>query len=378
MSVRLLDPAAMSPADWPAGSEMLRAYAGGFAERGATRLVANLRTELRVLHTGDAVLPVTINDSDYDNTYVCSPYTAYATYAKEETSLLHDRWWCPALAVLADSAGAILKRARINRMVQVNNWMLSTNLFRRDATWNLDAITAVLREKFPDHFICFRSLNAWSDAALLQRFRASGYKLVASRPVYVFEDFARTWLRTHNAKLDRRALARTEFRVIAHDELGEADYERMAELYRQLYIEKYSRLNPQFTADYLRLCHRARAMTFFGLRATSGTLDGVLGLFAIDGIVTAPIVGYDTSRDARCGLYRLLMTLTFDFAMQRGLRLNLSSGAAHFKRLRGGRPQIEYSAIYDRHLSVSRRLSVSALAATVNGLGVPLMRKFQL
>ena len=119
-------------------------------------------------------------------------------------------------------------------------------------------------------------------------------------------------------------------------------------------------------------------MTFFGLRAPSGVLDGILGLFAIDGIVTAPIVGYDTSLDSRFGLYRLLMTLTFQFAMQSGLRLNLSSGAAHFKRLRGGRPQIEYSAIYDRHLSVSRRLSVSALAATVNGLGVPLMRKFQL
>ncbi len=378
MSVRLLDPATMTATDWPAGSEMLRAFTGGFAQQGVTRLVANLRTELRLLHTGHAVLPVTINEADYGNTYTCSPYTAYATYAKEETRLLRDRWWCPALGALADSAGAVLKAARINQMVQVNNWMVSTNLLRRDATWNLDAITEVLREKFPQHFICFRSLNAWSDAALLGQSRASGYKLVASRQVYVFEDFARTWLTTHNAKLDRQLLARMEFRVIAHDELGEADYARMAELYRQLYIEKYSRLNPQFTAAYLRLCHRARVMTFFGLRAPAGKLVGILGLFAIDGIVTAPIVGYDTSLDSRLGLYRLLMTLTFQFAMQHGLRLNLSSGAAQFKRLRGGSPQIEYSVIYDRHLTPARRFAVSTLAAVTNGLGVPLMRKFQL
>lgn len=378
MNVRLLDPATMGEADWPVGSELLRAYAGGFAQEGVTRLVANLRTELRVLHTGDAVLPVTINDADYDNTYVCSPYTAYVTYAKEETRLLREHWWCPALLALADAAGGMLRAARVNQMVQVNNWLLSTNLFRRDATWNLDAVTQLLRETFPAHLICFRSLNAWSDAALLGQFRASGFKLVASRQVYVFEDFARTWFETHNAKLDRQLLARTAFRVVVHDELAAADYERMAELYRQLYIDKYSRLNPQFTADYLRLCHRTRAMTFLGLRTKEGKLVGIVGLFAIDGMVTAPIVGYDTSLDSRFGLYRLLMTLTFQFAMQHGLRLNLSSGAAHFKRLRGGRPQIEYSAIFDRHLSPARRLAVSTLAAVTNGLGVPLMRKFQL
>jgi hypothetical protein len=114
------------------------------------------------------------------------------------------------------------------------------------------------------------------------------------------------------------------------------------------------------------------------MRGGHGVLDGVLGLFIVDGVVTAPIVGYETKRDRRLGLYRLLMTLVFEFALKESHRINLSSGAAEFKRLRGGQPVIEYSAMFDRHLSPVRRGAVSALAAVVNGLGVPLMRRLKL
>jgi hypothetical protein len=201
---------------------------------------------------------------------------------------------------------------------------------------------------------------------------------VASRQVYIHDHLPETWLTRSNAQHDRRLLRHTACRIVLHDEFGETDFAHMAELYAMLYIDKYSRHNPMFTAEYLRLCHRSGAMTFRGLRAPDGTLDGVLGLFIIDGTVTAPVVGYDTTRDRRLGLYRLLMTLVFEFALERGYRINLSSGAAAFKRLRGGQPFIEYSAVYDRHLSPGRRLALSALAAPVNALGVPLMRKLQL
>jgi hypothetical protein len=212
----------------------------------------------------------------------------------------------------------------------------------------------------------------------MKAFKAARYKLVASRQVYCYDRLAEVWGRTHNASEDRRLRARSEYRVVPGEDLGEADYPRMAELYRLLYLEKYSQLNPVFTARYLRLCHQSGVMRFFGLRGPGGILDGVLGLFIVDGVVTAPVVGYDTARDRRLGLYRLLMTLVFEFAAKEGQRINLSSGAAEFKRLRGGQPFIEYSAIYDRHLSWGRRGAVSALAAVVNGLGVPLMRKLKL
>ena len=376
--MKLLDPLAMVAADWPAGSERLRALAEAFVRDGSESFIGNLRTRVMVLSAEEWALPVTINEADYGNCYVCSPHTAYAPYAKEELRLIKSGAARIALGVLADAAGAMLKAARINRIVHVNNWMLSTNLYPAGAELPVEAIAEFLAEQFPEHFICFRSLNAWSDAALLEEFKAAGYKFVASRQVYCYERLAETWAMTANAREDRRLFSRTDYVVVSGPELGEEDYARMAELYRLLYIEKYSSHNPVFTARYLRLCHESGVMRFFGLRGRGGILDGVLGLFIIDGIVTAPVVGYDTARDRSLGLYRLLMMVGFEFARKEGHRINLSSGAAEFKRLRGGQPFIEYSAIYDRHLSLGRRAAVSTLAAVANGLGVPLMRKLKL
>ncbi|MBL9187663.1 MAG: hypothetical protein JNK23_09310 [Opitutaceae bacterium] len=376
--MRLLDPREMTGGDWPPGCERLRAYTEAFAREGSGSLITNLHTRVCVLRGDGWALPVTVNDADCDNTYVCSPYTAYVPYAKEELRLINNTLVRVALGAVADAAGAMLKAARINRIIHVNNWMLSTNLYPAGAELPVAAIAEFLTTRFPDHFICFRSLNAWSNAALLRQFSSARWRLLASRQVYCYERLRETWAATANAHEDRRLLARTAYRVVPHDALGAADYARMAELYRLLYIEKYSQHNPVFTPRYLQLCHESGVMTFFGLRGADGILDGVLGLFVVDDVVTAPIVGYDTTRDRRLGLYRLLMTLVYEFALSAGHRINLSSGAAEFKRLRGGRPEIEYSAIFDRHLSPGRRAAVGMLRAIVNGLGVPLMRKLKL
>jgi hypothetical protein len=74
----------------------------------------------------------------------------------------------------------------------------------------------------------------------------------------------------------------------------------------------------------------------------------------------------------------MLMLLPFSVALEAGLEVNLSAGAASFKRLRGGRPVIEYSAVYDRHLAPGRRFAVRTLARIVNGLGIPMMRRLRL
>ena len=378
MSVRLCDPATMRDDAWPADSAKLRAYTQAFTALGSARLIRNLRTRVMVLCAGEVALPVTINDAEYDNAYVCSPYTAYALYSKEEMRLLESRLLRRALESVADALGSVLKAARINRMVQVNNWMLSTNLFPKKGLLPVAAIAKALAEALPEHYICFRSLNGWDGGDLREAFVAAGYQLVASRQVYVYERLAETWGTRSNAKHDRRLLRHSPYELVQHNEFVENDYARMAELYDMLYMRKYSRYNPAFTAEFMRLCHRSRAMHFFGLRGSDGALDGVLGLFTIDGTTTAPVVGYDTERERRLGLYRLLMTLVFEHALEQGYDVNLSSGAAGFKRLRGGRPYIEYSAIFDRHLPLRRRLALSALAAPVNSIGIPMMQRLQL
>ena len=117
--MKLLDPLAADPSEWPVGSERVRAYAEAFARLGSDQLISNLQTRVRVLVVADHALPVTINETEYENTYVCSPYTAYASYAKEELRLIRHapaRW---ALGGLADITGRRLKsELRIEKVLR--------------------------------------------------------------------------------------------------------------------------------------------------------------------------------------------------------------------------------------------------------------------
>jgi hypothetical protein len=76
-------------------------------------------------------------------------------------------------------------------------------------------------------------------------------------------------------------------------------------------------------------------------------------------------------------LYRLLMAAVFELAAASGQRINLSAGAAQFKRLRGGIASIEYSAVYARHLPRYRQCAIRLLSRLATTLGEPLMRHFQ-
>jgi hypothetical protein len=378
VSTLVSDPRALNAEDWPAGSEHLRPYALGFATLGSQRLIANVRTRMLVLRDGATLLPVTVNECEPDNSYVCSLYNAYVEYSRAELHLLPSRRLDAVLASIAALAGAALRAAAIDRLVVVNNWLLSTNLYPDAWIPDVARLTRTLVHAFPDHYICFRSLNHWTNAPLQRALVGCGYKALASRQVYMYDRLVQTWEPRSNVRHDRRLLERSPYRVVQHDDLGAADYHRIASLYDWLYRRRYPAFNPAFTEDYIRLCHESRLMRFIGLRDPGGRLDGVVGLFAIGRTLTCPIVGYDLDLSRRLGLYRLLMLLPFLVAAEDGLRVNLSAGAASFKRLRGGRPVIEYSAIFDRHLAPGRRLALTSLARLVNGLGIPLLQKLHL
>jgi hypothetical protein len=72
------------------------------------------------------------------------------------------------------------------------------------------------------------------------------------------------------------------------------------------------------------------------------------------------------------------MAHVLDTTIERDAELNLSAGAAHFKRLRGGVPAIEYSAVFSHHLPQSTRRALGALRMLTTKLGVPIMKRFEL
>src|SRR5277367_2275448 len=80
----ILDPHHMSHSDWCRSAGVLCEYVQAFEKLGASHLIGNLETEIRVLQDDEIMVPVTVNQREYDNTYVCSPYTAFVSYSKAE------------------------------------------------------------------------------------------------------------------------------------------------------------------------------------------------------------------------------------------------------------------------------------------------------
>jgi hypothetical protein len=377
--IRLLDP-------WQIDDTILQARHArliAFSRHAGTE-IANVSTRLQLLQCGEQLFPLSINDGDEatDNSYVVSPLTTYSGYASYELAQIHRPWLSWPLQQLLRGISHWLQQAALDRLVQVNNWLLSTNLYPADWQSTESAeLTRFLCSHFPEHAIGFRSLNRFSNAHLLEQLQACGYVAIPSRQVYLFDGRSGTqsaFLQRHNTRLDAGLLRNAGYRCLPGAQLQPADYPRLAQLYRQLYLEKYSPLNPQFSANWLYHGQRDGWLQLCALQNSDGRLDGVVGWFTNEHILTAPIVGYDTALPKKLGLYRQLTRLCLQRAADECKLLNFSSGAADFKRRRGGVAEIEYSMLYVRHLPPARQRAWHMLGRLLHGIGVPLLRRLKL
>ncbi len=352
--------------------------------RQAADKINNVSTGMTLLDTGKHIFPVSINNGDErpHNSYVVSPLTAYTAYAEYELNQLARPWLAWPLGKLIKIVGRHLQHRSIDRIVQINNWLLSTNLY--PAQWqgeDLQEITHLMVNHFPDHAIGFRSLNGFSNPQLLKRLSDFGYISIPSRQVYLFDGRAgrnAAFLSHHNTQMDATLLRRTDYQIVTASELKDDDYPRLEHLYNLLYLDKYCPLNPQFSAEWLRRGQRDGWLELTALRTAEGSIDAVLGWFSQDDILTAPMVGYDTALPQKKGLYRLITQLCLQATVERQCLLNFSSGAAHFKRLRGGQAEIEYSMVYVSHLSPQRQRIWRVLGSLLQWIGVPLMQRLKL
>ncbi|MGC1527715.1 MAG: hypothetical protein WA783_16850 [Phormidesmis sp.] len=389
--VKLYDEKTITTFVWP-DSETARLAKGYWLPMmrsgSSSAFINNVETQMLLLSVDDVVLPVTVNSQAYENSYVCSFYSHYITYAKDELTTLQFPLLEKLLALLITGAGCVLKGTKINRAVIVNNWMLSTNLYPALLTPQLAAITEHLQAVFPSHAIAFRSINTVTEAAISQSLQTLGYQMVGSRQVYLFDpqkpglDEMRSRRKKRYLHQDHRLFATEDYEVIDARELQPHDLPRLVELYNALYLHKYSFNNPQFNQNCLSLMIRHGSLhpPFLTLKALrkAGKIDAVVGFYTLNGVMTTPLLGYDTRLPKNTGLYRMLTTYLIEAGEQQNLLINQSSGAASFKWRRGFTGHIEYTAVFHRHLSFYRRLGWWLLAGLVDWVAIPLIKKYNL
>lgn len=362
-----------------ASSNRVGALVDVFGECPTAELIANLDTRVQRFECGGLQMPITVNDGDMlGNCYICNPITGYVDYAIDETrNFVSHPMLRAGLTGLIHATAPMVRATGLDRAVHVNNWLFSTNpapaVNRSFAADLRDGLIA----RYGTHAIVLRSLNTHSDTAAMAALQAEGFHLVPSRQVYLF-DGAAPPKPSRDFKADQRLLRKTPHQRISGNAFEPADFTRCEELYRQLYLEKYSPLNPQYAARYLAEMHREELLHLEGFRSEDGDLVAFGGRFQLGQTLTQPLLGYDTTRPQKEGLYRLITAVAFNQAIDKGLLFNMSAGAAGFKRHRGAFPAIEYSAVYIRHLPARQRISLRAMRSVLAGIGVPLLKRFAL
>src|SRR5690554_6119058 len=184
--IRLYDRTAMDQIPWPntPDGQYAKSYLVPFLRNRSVDYIHNVDTELYIMLVDNHILPITVNVSEYENSYVCSPYTHYVSYAQQELIMLQSPVIERLLSVVLAGVGLLLKSTKANKVVHVNNWLLSTNLYPSLSKQLIADIIPFLAQRFPDHYIVFRSLDNELNPQAIEAHRQIGSRLIPSRQIY--------------------------------------------------------------------------------------------------------------------------------------------------------------------------------------------------
>jgi SAM-dependent methyltransferase len=352
----------------PGGAGSWARYLAALLANGPLAYADNADVEMEALLVDGTLLPLVLNRGREGTAETCSPYSHYVAYSLEEVGKRHPGLPPWLFSVAAAPAAQLLRAAGIDRVVSINNWLLSTNPSVRLDPEQVREVTACLTRRYRDRAIVWRSLNPTIDAALIEYARLSGYRLLRSRRVYMVDAGPRVYRQHENARRDFELLKRTRYDVISDPEALAPYVERMAELFRSLYLGKHSRLNTAFNTRFFAVTLATGVFEYRAFRA-DGEVVAFVAFFVRDQTMTASLLGYDLNLPRSLGLYRLCLATTLAEAASRRLCLNLSAAAGSFKRSRGGVPVDEYDAVYDRHLPWTQRAGWFALSTVSRTAG---------
>lgn len=303
-------------------------------------------------------IPLVVSKGRRGNASILSPTAHYLDYPLLEMGRHSSGLRRSFYATLGVPWKGMFRATSFDRVVYVNHWLLNGSPPLRLSAGELARLIEEIRTKYPEHALIFSTIVPALTPNLSGTLSSLGGRAVQSRIVHILDTSAplpgtsKRGIR-EKRNVDRRLHeSRLPDRVTdSHALLPHA--ERMHELYGQLYLTRYTPMNPQYTEEFFRMVLES------GEFQASGWFDGGrLEAFNIrllrDGINHTSICGYDTSAPKKKGLFRLLAAEDMLGAGEYDV-VNWGGGNASFKKFRGAEPALEYDIVFDGHLAARRR-----------------------
>lgn len=329
--------------------------------------IDNCDAELVLLEYEGLYIPLIVADNIPNQTYLTSLISSYISYPKQ---ILNNKF----VNIFFDFFAKVLTNFNIDKVIYVNHYLISTNINYEFSDKQISDITTFLKQKFPDYAICFRNIACEINGTLFSSLKHNKYKFLINRCSYYvgFENFKNIF-KKQSLKKDLSLFKKGKYKITN----SVVDIFQQAKLYNDLYINKYTEINPKYNKEIFNLL-RTSGFEVFTLLNRQNELVGFYVPFIFNNTVSVPWFGYDTSLAQKDGLYRLLMLNIIEYAKNNNYNLNLSSGVGEFKQRRGAKQYWEYLAIDYSHLDLYRKLLYSLLVEITNKISFPLAKLFNI
>lgn len=353
-------------------------------QKGTLYFFGNVDCKIELLVVNNEFIPISITEptTKVKNSYVCSPITHYIDYGFREIDIEF-----PNRPILKSFCKSVLwgfktafVRPSFDKVVMVNNWLLSTNLYPNLPNSDIEEINRFLIHRFPKHAIIYRSVNPLLNGELLETLSAAGFEKVLSRQVYLIDPKKGIYKKKKAYKIDL-ALQRktTNLQWFDASHISLQDLPRIKAIYDDLYLQKYAEYNPQLTLTFFEYALKEKWLNMWVLKdMNTDTIEAAIGYFNRNGVMTTPLIGYNRQIPQKTGLYRLITLQIIAEAVRNDYLLHMSSGASKFKKIRGGEPYLEYNMVYYRHLPRGQRVPWKAFEGLTKYLAVPIFERFEL
>lgn len=340
---------------------------------GTKHFIENVQAEINALCIDSHILPITIIEEKEKNSFVCSPYAHYISYALDHVDLFEKKYLKLFLNGFIKNFGKLLEYGKVNKIIFVNSWLVPTDLYPKNLeSKQIEAITLFLKMRFPNYAIAFRSINNQMNESLKKDLKKQRYDLIATRQIFFTDPKNEYIFQTRIFKSDLKLLKESNYEILDGRDISQEELPQILNLYRKLYIEKHSRLNPQINSHYMKLLFEQKLLELKILKK-EGIIEGVFGYFVRGGVMTAPFFGYSGTDK---NVYRLLSTLLLLEAREKGLLLHQSAGASFYKRVRRAESAMEFMAVYKKHLPIKQRVVWNVLKWIMNIFATPFMKKY--
>ena len=333
----------------------------------------NIAATFIIIKIGDTVIPSSINDEVGENSYVCSPYSYFGKYPLDCLKNSPKKFLKFAATRLYQGFSHILKRTGIDKSIIINNWLFATNLMPTLSMSTIEKLCQKLSQVYPNHSLVVRCIDPLTSFETFQNLQKLNFKMIASKQIFI----------AYPDKVIKSRIFKSDFKLLQNSNLDiehiakftDMELARVLDLYTEVYVGKYSNLNPKYTTRFLRHLQDSKFMNFIVLRQNQ-KIVGVVGYYSLHGMMNCPIFGYDMSIPQSHGLYRQLSTVLMLEAQKQGLIFHQSAGASMYKTIRKATALIEYQAVYSQNLSLPKKLTWQMLSSLSNNFGIPIMKKY--